>query len=118
MEKQRNKSIAKSFGRLLIALLIFTVQPLYSQTLTSAIIRELRIVPAKDQTLCVNSEIKFEVTIPYTMPGQLELLMPEETENVSFKTLRKVESEGGTKIEIWFLFAKQELTSSSRLWLK
>ncbi len=106
MEKQRNKSIAKSFERLLIALLIFTVQPLYSQTLTSAIIRELRIVPAKDQILCVNSEIKFEVTIPYTMPGQLELLMPEETENVSFKTLRKVESEGGTKIEIWFLFAK------------
>ena len=106
MEKQRNKSIAKSFERLLIALLVFTVQPLYSQSLTSAIIRELRIVPAKEQQLCVNSEIKFEVIIPYTMPSQLEPSLPEETENVSFKTLRKVESDGGTKIEIWFSFAK------------
>ena len=47
--------------------------------------------------------------IPYTQPGQIEVSMPQENQNVNFKTLRKVEtgeSGGGTKIEIWFSFEK------------
>lgn len=111
MEKQRNKSVSESCRRLLkklfaFAVLFFCGGVLFSQTLTSAMTRELRITPAQGQQLCVNSEIKFEVTIPYTLPGQIDVSMPEEKENVSFRTLRKVESNGGTKIEIWFLFSK------------
>ena len=106
MEKQRIKSNVKSFRRLLILLLLLITQPLFSQTLTSAVFRELRITPAEGQTLCVNSEIKFQVIIPYTLPGQIEVSMPQEKEDISFRTLRKVESDGGTKIEIWLTFDK------------
>lgn len=106
MEKQRIKSNVKSFRRLLILLLLLITQPLFSQTLTSAVFRELRITPAEGQTLCVNSEIKFQVIIPYTLPGHIEVSMPQEKEDISFRTLRKVESDGGTKIEIWLTFDK------------
>lgn len=111
MEKQRNKSVSESCRRLLkklfaFAVLFFSAGVLFSQTLTSAMARELRISPAQGQQLCVNSEIKFEVIIPYTLPGQIDVSMPDEKENISFRTLRKVESNGGTKIEIWFLFSK------------
>ncbi len=84
-------------------------QTLYSQTLTNALIRDLRISPVQNQPLAVNTDIKFEVVIPYTLPSQIDVSMPEEIENVQFKTLRKVEAGGnggGTKIEIWFSFSK------------
>lgn len=111
MEKQRIKSVAESGRRLLIKLvfsiILFCSQgALFSQSLTNAMVRELRITPAQGQLLYVNTEIKFEVNLPYTLPGQIDVSMPEEKENVSFKTLRKVESNGGTKIEIWFSFSK------------
>ena len=106
MEKQRNKSVAESCRRLLIIFLFFVTQSLYSQTLTSAMLRDLTIVPAEGQQLCVNSEIKFQIIIPYTLPGQIDISMPQEKEGVSFKTLRKVESDSGTKIELWFVFEK------------
>ena len=81
MEKQRNKSVSESCRRLLkklftFAVLFFSAGVLFSQTLTSAMTRELRISPAQGQQLCVNSEIKFEVTIPYTLPGQIDVSMP------------------------------------------
>lgn len=84
-------------------------QTVYSQTLTNALIRDLRISPVQNQPLAVNTDIKFEVVIPYTLPSQIDVSMPEEIENVQFKTLRKVEAGGnggGTKIEIWFSFLK------------
>ena len=84
-------------------------QTVYSQTLTNALIRDLRISPVQNQPLAVNTDIKFEVVIPYTLPSQIDVSMPEEIENVQFKTLRKVEAGGnggGTKIEIWFSFSK------------
>ena len=84
-------------------------QTVYSQTLTNALIRDLRISPVQNQPLAVNTDIKFEVVIPYTLPSQIDVSMPEEIENVQFKTLRKLEAGGnggGTKIEIWFSFSK------------
>ena len=84
-------------------------QTVYSQTLTNALIRDLRISPVQNQPLAVNTDIKFEVVIPYTLPSQIDVSMPEEIENVQFKTLRKVEAGGnggGTKIEIWFSFSQ------------
>ncbi len=119
MEKQRKQPEPESSRRLLKKLLLTFFVPAFlfaagttnafSQTLTSAMIRELRITPVQEQQLAVNSDIKFEVIIPYTLPSQIDVSMPEEPENVVFKTLRKVESGesgGGTKIELWFSFSK------------
>ena len=69
-------------------------------------IRDLRISPVENQQLQVNTDIKFETVIPFTLPSQIDVSMPEENEEMIFKTLRKVEWGGGTKIEIWFLFTK------------
>ena len=106
MEKQRIKSERISGRRLLIVLFLLSSFPVFSQTLTSAMIRELRISPVENQQLQVNTDIKFETVIPYTLPSQIDLSMPEENDEMIFKTLRKVEWGGGTKIEIWFLFTK------------
>jgi hypothetical protein len=118
MEKQRKYPEQQSCRRLLkqflkgfLVALLFAAgsQTLYSQTLTNALIRDLRISPVQNQPHAVNTDIKFEVVIPYTLPSQIDVSMPEEPENVVFKTLRKVESGesgGGTKIELWFSFSK------------
>ena len=113
MEKQRSKSDSKSFGRLLAFVLGGVIcfaagsRESFAQTLTNAIIQSIRLTPAQNQNLYVNSDIKFEAQIPYTLPGQIDISMPEETETAAFKTLRKVESEGGTRIEIWYSFSKE-----------
>ena len=118
MEKQRKYPEQQSCRRLLkqilkgfLVTLLFAAgsQTVYSQTLTNALIRDLRISPVQNQPLAVNTDIKFEVVIPYTLPSQIDVSMPEEIENVQFKTLRKLEAGGnggGTKIEIWFSFSK------------
>lgn len=130
MEKQRKYSKHESCRRLLKKLIfVFAAaielaagtQSVFGQTLTNALIRELRIAPAQDQQLIVNTDIKFEVIIPYTLPGQIDVSMPEEPQNVQFKTLRKVESGGaggGTKIELWFSFSKTGLYVFSPLVVK
>ena len=106
MEKQRTKSERNACRRLLIVFFLLTTFPSFSQTLTNAILRELRISPVENQQLWVNTDIKFETVIPFTLPSQIDVSMPEETEHMSFKTLRKVEWNGGTKIEIWYSFDK------------
>ena len=106
MEKQRNKSGRISGRRLLIVLFLLTVFPGFSQTLTNAMLRELRISAVPDQQLWVNTDIKFETVIPFILPSQLDVSMPDVDEHVTFKTFRKVEWDGGTKIEIWFSFDK------------
>lgn len=69
-------------------------------------IRELRISAVSDQSLWVNTDIKFETVIPYILPSQLDVSMPEEDEHMTFKSFRKVEWDSGTKIELWFSFDK------------
>ncbi|MBO4533536.1 MAG: hypothetical protein J5726_07565 [Treponema sp.] len=113
MEKQRSKSGTKSFGRLLKVLLCGIVwlaaggSGAFAQTLTTAMIQAIRLTPAENQDLYVNSDIKFEAQIPYTLPGQIDVSMPDEMPFASFKTLRKVEAEGGTRIEIWYSFSRE-----------
>ena len=131
MEKQRNNAKHESCRRLLkkhilrvvlsALLLIAGTDFVFCQTLTNAMIRELRIAPAPEQQLAVNTDIKFEVIIPYTLPGQIDISMPDEPENVQFKTLRKVEAGGtggGTKIELWFSFSKTGMYVFSPLTVK
>ena len=113
MEKQRSKSDTKSFGRLLkfllctIVWLAAGVSGAFAQTLTTAMIQTIRLSPVENQNLYVNSDIKFEAQIPYTLPGQIDVSMPDEMPFASFKTLRKVEAEGGTKLEIWYSFSRE-----------
>lgn len=130
MEKQRKYAKSESGRRLLkkivkeivFALVFMSVsQSLFCQSLTNALIRELRISPVPEQALVVNSDIKFEVIIPYTTPGQIEVSMPQEPENVQIKTLRKVEAAGNggsTKIELWISFAKTGMYFFSPLEVK
>ena len=130
MEKQRKHTKSESGRRLLknvikgIAVALFFAvgpQSVFGQTLTNALIKELRISPVPEQALVVNSDIKFEVIIPYTSPGQIDVSMPEEPENVQIKTLRKVEAAGnggGTKIELWISFSKTGMYFFSPLEVK
>ena len=106
MEKQRIKSKRIISRRLLIVFFLFITFPAFTQTLTSAILRDLRISPIQNQQLIVNSDIKFEAIIPFTLPSQIDVSMPEDDEVMIFKTMRKVESGGGTKIEVWYQFIK------------
>lgn len=104
MEKQRIKSIIRSFTGLLV--LLFT-SSLYGQTLTYAMIKQLRITPVEDQMFYTRNDIKFEVTIPYVSPNQIDITIPSDEENVMFKILRKTEDFDGTKIELWYNFSKK-----------
>ena len=111
MEKQRIKSDTKSCRRLLILLvLLFAIVPskLSAQKINSSVIKSLKIEPSPDQDLFTNTSLKFEVVIPGIKPGQIEAAVPAEAENVSFRTLRRVEDfpTGGTKIELWMTFSK------------
>ena len=111
MEKQRIKSDSKSCRRLLILLiLLFAILPakLSAQKINSSFFKNLRIEPSTDQDLFTNSSLKFEVIIPGIKPGQIEAAVPSEDENISFRTLRRLEdfTTGGTKIELWMTFSK------------
>ena len=111
MEKQRIKSDSKSCRRLLILLiLLFAILPakLSAQKINTSFFKNLRIEPSPDQELFTNSSLKFEVIIPGIKPGQIEAAVPAEDENISFRTLRRLEdfTTGGTKIELWMTFSK------------
>lgn len=111
MEKQRNRSTVFISRRLLILsiILIFSGTKLFSQTLTAAKINELRIVPAQDQQLYTDTDITFEVFIPYIRASQLEFSVPEEMDNVHFKTMHKsdVYEENGAQLTIVLNFSKK-----------
>ena len=111
MEKQRVKSVTKSCRRLLILFVFFSVcvpVNLFAQKINSSVIKSLKIEPSPEQDLFTNTNLKFEVTIPEIKPGQIEVAVPSENENVTFRTLRRIEdfSTGGTKIELWMTFSK------------
>ncbi len=103
MEKQRNKFFSESCRRLLIKGLLIAAFFLIAGS-TSIFAQILN--PVEGQNFYVNDDIKFEVQVPKVLPAQIDVTLPDEIENTSFKTLRKVESEGGTKIEIWYSFSK------------
>ena len=112
MEKQRINAKSRFIKRLLIfAFLIFNVNSsIFSQYLTYSIIKDLRITPVENQDLYANTEIKFEVTVPYTMPSQMQISIPDLPQNVTFQTLRRTESysePGSTRIELWLSFSKE-----------
>lgn len=114
MEEQRIITKSKFGKRLLILFLIFSTLPLCNffgdtRRLTSAMVRDLSVVPVENQKLYINTDIKFELKIPYVSPGNVQINSQDYPADIEFKTLRKTEynsDEGGTKIEIWLSFAK------------
>ena len=119
MEKQRIKSAAKSFGRLLAALksaAIFAIlsgfgaeafcQTVITQTQCDA----LRIAPSENQKFYTKSDIKFEVLIPNTNANSIQLQSSKTLPGVTMRTMRKTQDYGdtpGTKLEFWFTFEKK-----------
>ncbi len=110
MEKQRNTIGCKSCRRFLISLLlIFLILPLYAQTLTLEQVRQLRILPEENQNLYTKTDIKFTVAIPLVRPSQIQVISTEQSNDISFKTMRKLENYGdtGTILELWYSFEKK-----------
>ena len=119
MEKQRISTTLKSCRRFLILSKILfisflTTFPAFSQSqsqiLTAAEIRSLRISPAEGQSLFAKTDIKFTLTIPKTLPSQVQVISAEQKQDITFRTMRKSdfysEEGNGTIIEIWYNFEK------------
>ena len=115
MEKQRTKSGSK-FSRRLLAAIVFVnfLNPLYAKILTNSDFAKLRFVPVQSNNdtsdFFTNTDIRFEVEVPYVRPGEIDISSPDDMDNVSFKTLKRTELDnenGGTKIEVWYSFSKK-----------
>lgn len=110
MEKQRNKTAGKSGKRLLSFLVfLFFTFPVFSQTLTAAMIKELTFEPAAEQKMYAKEDLKFEVVLPYVKSNQVQIQSPAVVPNVNFKQIKKTDDyvNGGVKLEIWFIFSKK-----------
>jgi len=111
MEKQRFKSRAESFRRLLIYfVLFFSLSSLHAKWISPFELRNLSFAVSAGQELVTNTEIKFFVEIPGVAPSEVEILTPKEVENVSFTSSRRIQSDlnnEGTVVEMWFSFAKK-----------
>lgn len=111
MEKQRNKFRSK-LKRGLLALIFASVfaSPLQAKFITNADLQNLRFKASDSQTNFTNTDIRFEVEIPYVTSSDINVSAPVEMDNVTFKTLKRTDSldeEGGTRIELWFSFSKK-----------
>lgn len=110
MEKQRSTFRCKSCRRLLTyAIFFFFYLPLHAQSLSSAQIKQLKFSPAEQQKFYTKNDIKFSVTIPVISPSQVQVQSAEQNDNVTFRSMRKVENYGdsGTILEIWYSFEKK-----------
>lgn len=111
MEKQRIKPKSKSCKRLLTAFIaaIIFANPVFSQSLSTADINSLRIKPSEGQNLYTKTDLKFELLIPKIKASHIQLISSSQSQDITFKTMRKSEDyeNGGTLIEIWFTFDKK-----------
>lgn len=114
MEKQRIKFGSKlSRGLLAFVLLsVFASSPLYAKFITNNDVAKLRFDPSSGQQLYTGTDIKFEVIIPGISSSDINVLAPEEMDNVTFRTLKRTDvflddDEEGAKIELWFSFSKK-----------
>lgn len=103
--------------KLFFLILIFTIIPLFAFSQSKKISNALKnpdnteviIVPEDGQQLITNTTLKFYAVVQGIRPGQLMIENPVETENVSFKLLRRSEDyseQGGTRIELSLSFKK------------
>lgn len=81
----------------------------FAQNLKNSKNELILIKSENNQQFFTDTNIKFSVIVPNVKPSQLEVSIPEEQNNVIFKTMRRTEEfseNGGTKIELWFIFEK------------
>ncbi len=114
MEKQRIKRHSKPCRRFLVSILLLLCTALLSaqkssQTLTLEQIKKLQIKPEEGQNLYTKTDIKFIITIPNIRPAQVQVLSADQSHDISFRTIRKIENydENGTTLEIWYNFSKK-----------
>ena len=112
MEKQRIKSGAESFRRLLIITVLSLSMPfVHAQgILTQTQANELLIVPSENQSLYTKTDIKFEVLIPKTDASSIIMQTSRTPANVTLRTMRKTQEYGdnpGTRLELWYYFEKK-----------
>ena len=108
MEKQRNQTAIKSCRRFLITLfLLFSTISVFSQSLSLEQINRLRVTPDSTQNLYTKTDIKFTVVIPNTPPSQVQVISGSQKQDISFRTMRKIENyqQKGTTIELWYNFS-------------
>ncbi len=112
MEKQQFKSNTEFRKRLLIIFTsIFFLNRAFCQTnqISAKQIQELRIIPIENQSMFVNTDIKFQVIIPNVESSAIQVNNPSLPNDITFKTLRKTpyyQDTTGTLIELWFNFSK------------
>jgi len=106
--KTSGKKLVLICTQLLLSFFIFA-----QGYLTNAILRELRVTTESEQQLYTNTDIKFQVVIPYVNPSQVDVSAPEQSNIVTFQSMRRsavaaTESTPlGTKIELVFRFSKK-----------
>ena len=110
MEKQRI-AVGRKYCRrfLVLFFLLFASTNLFSQTLTLAQARLLRIEAEPNQNLYTKTDIKFSVLIPGIRPQQIQVVSADQKSDIFFRSLRKTESydDDGTILEIWYSFDKK-----------
>jgi|SRR5574344_2148172 hypothetical protein len=113
MGKQQFKSSARLRKRLLIIFISFFVfQNLICQVnqISNRQLQELRIEPVENQSMFINTDIKFQIIIPNVESGIIQVNSPTLPNEISFKTLRKTpyyQEQNGTLIELWFTFSEK-----------
>lgn len=107
MEKQQFSAKFKQSRRLLIVILILFAQNLiFSQVLNSRIIRNLKIVP-QTENLFTETDILFTLEIPYAQISDIYYDIQTTPEKVHFKSSRQTKiynQKDGVLIELWFSF--------------
>ena len=117
MEKQRNTTATKSCKRLLIIVAFISLfsHPFLAQNFSSKELSNLQLVHAGDYTrgqkLFSNTDITFEVIIPFFNPSQIEIETPISTLTEIYKTVKCVEdystTNAGSRIEVSINFPKK-----------
>ena len=118
MEKQRIKTFIRSGRRFLISLLLLLAGGFaFSQNITAEQLKQLKLVPEEEQNLYIKTDIKFLVTIPNVRPAQIQVLVANQQQDITFRTMRKIENyeNNGTTIEIWYNFATKGTYTPSPL---
>ncbi len=102
MEKQRRCFYAKSGRRLLVLLFLLVLQNFcYSQN--------LKVVPAENQNIFVDKDIKLELFIPKVSSSQVQISTYPQNSAATLRTARKsdiYEENTGTLLELWYNFEK------------
>ncbi len=112
MEKQRkirNNKFSARFLVYFLTVVLFSVVhiPSYAQRLTYSMIMDLSVHTVNEKNFS-NSDVAFELKIPYVKSDVVQAQIPDLPSGVNFVSLRRSEysdTTSGTKIELWLNFS-------------